>query len=78
MLADVLKKFRCRCVENYGLYHDVSAPALSGEAMLSLTKGHLNFISIVDMPLFFEKDMRGGFSYISKRYSKANNKYLTY
>ena len=26
--------------------------------------------------LIFEKDMRGGVSYISKRYSKANNKYL--
>ena len=78
MLADVLKKFRCRCVENHGLYHYLSAPALSWEAMLSLTKVHLNFISVVDMPLSFEKDMRGGVSYISKRYSKVNNKYLTY
>ena len=28
------------------------------------------------MYLFFEKDVRGGVCYISKRYSQANNKYL--
>ena len=28
------------------------------------------------MCLFFEKGMRGGVSYIYKRYNKANNNYL--
>ena len=34
------------------------------------------FTSDPDKYKFFEKDMRGGDSYISNRYSKANSKYL--
>ena len=41
-----------------------------------MTKGELELISNTGMHLFFEKDMRGGVSSISKRYSQANNKYL--
>ena len=44
--------------------------------MLNMTKVELKFISDVDIHLFFDKDMRGAVSYISKRYSKASNKYL--
>ena len=40
------------------------------------TKVELNHISDADMYLFFEKDVRGAVSYISKIYSKLNNKYL--
>ena len=40
-----------------------------------MTKVELEKISDVDIHLFIEKGMRGGISYINKRYSKANNKY---
>ena len=36
----------------------------------------LEIISDIDMHLFIEKRMRGGISYIAKRYSKANNKHM--
>ena len=45
--------------------------------MVNMTKVQLDLVSDVDMYLLFEKGMRGGVSYISKRFSKASNKYLT-
>ena len=44
--------------------------------MLNVTKIELEIVSDVDMHLLFEKGMRGGAFYVSKRYNKANNKYL--
>ena len=40
-----------------------------------MTKVKLEKINDADIHLFIEKGMRGGISYISKRYSKANNEY---
>ena len=54
----------------------MSAPTLSWDEMLNMTKVELELITDPDMYIFFEKCMRGGVSYISNRYSKANNKYL--
>ena len=44
--------------------------------MLNMTKVKLELITDPDMYIFFEKGIRGQVSYISNRYSRANNKYL--
>ena len=44
--------------------------------MLKMTKIKLELIPDPGMYILFEKGTRGGISYISNRYSKANNKYL--
>ena len=44
--------------------------------MLKLTGVRLEKIADIYMYLFIEKGLRGGISYIAKRYTKANNKYM--
>ena len=43
--------------------------------MFNMTKIELELIPDPEMYFFLEKGMRAGFSYISTRYSKANNKF---
>ena len=78
LLADVLEKFIKHCLNYYGLdpCHYFSSPRLSWDAMLKMTRIKLDLISEIDMYLFIEKGMRGGISYIAKRHSKSNNKYM--
>ena len=74
----MFEKFRSSSLKRYGSRpsHYLRVPALSRDAMLSMTKVELEIASNTGLYLFFEKSTRNGFSYISKRYSKANNKYL--
>ena len=78
LLPDVFEKFENNSLKNYGLClsHYLSGPALNWDVMLNITKFKLELISDADMFLFFKKSMGVGLSYISKRCSKANNKYL--
>ena len=78
LLADVFEKFIDTCLKFYGLdpCHYFSSPGLSWDAMLKMTDVKLEKISDIDKYLFIEKGLRGGISYIAKRYAKANNKYI--
>ena len=79
LLADIFEKFRNRCLENYGFRssHYLSAPVLIWDAMITMIKVELDLISDSDIYLFFEKGMRSAVFHLSKKYGKANNKYLT-
>ena len=77
LLVDVFEKFIDTCLKFYGLdpCHYFSSPGLSWDAMLKMTGVKLEKISDIDKYLFIEKGLRGGISYIAKRYAKANKKY---
>ena len=64
----LLEKFRNNSLKNYGLCtsHYLSAPALSWDALLNMRKVDLENISNADMYLFFQKVVRGEFSYIRR------------
>ena len=75
LLADVFGKFIFTSLKNSNLdsCHYFSAPGLSWDAMLKMTNAELEKIGDADTHLFIEKGMRGGISYVNKRYSRANN-----
>ena len=74
LLADVFEKFISTSLKYYNLNpcHYFIAPGLSRDAMLKITKIELEKISNPDIHLFIEKGMKGGISYVSKKYSKAS------
>ena len=78
LLADVFENFIDVCFEKFQLNpaHYITAPSLALDAMLKMTEVKLDFLTDPDMFLFFEKGVQGGVSTITKRYAKANNRYM--
>ena len=88
LLADIWGNFRKVCKRIYGLDSNYyyTAPGLSWDAFLKHTNEHfmkvhgvpfeIDLITDIDMYLLIENSIRGGLSQISKRYAKANNKYI--
>ena len=78
LLADVMENYRNVCIDNYGLdtlwYY--TAPGLAWDAALKMSGAELELIEDPNMYLMIEKGIRGGISTITKRYAKANNKYM--
>ena len=78
LLSDVFEEFKKVCLENYDLdpawYY--TTPGLAQDAALKESQVKLELSTDVDMSLMIERGSRGGISMISKRYGKANNKYM--
>ena len=78
LLADVFEHFRATCLKDYNLdpAHYYTSPGLAWDACLKETGQALQLLHYYDMLMMFENGIRGGISHISKRYAKANNKYM--
>lgn len=83
LLSDIWSNFRDVCYKIYGLdpCYYYTAPSLSWDAMMkycdkTIDNFYIELLTDMDMYLLFEKSIRGGLSQISKRYAKANNKYI--
>ena len=76
--AGVFEKVIVTCLKYYGFdsSHCFSSPGLSWDATLKMTGVKLEKVSDIDKYLFVKKGLRGGISYIAKRYARANNKYI--
>ncbi|GIX84054.1 uncharacterized protein CDAR_270541 [Caerostris darwini] len=78
LLAEVFENFRTLSMNYFELdpVHFYTTPSLTWSAGIKTTKVTLELLTDIDMYLMLESGIRGGMCLVSKRYSKANNKYL--
>jgi len=78
ILADIFENIRDVCMKEYKLdpawYY--TSPGRAWDAALKHTKVKLELLSDIDMLQMVNRGIRGGVSMISRRYAKANNKYM--
>ena len=75
LLADVFENFRNICMNHYGLDQAwyFSAPGLSSDAALKITKVELKLLNDSDILLMIQSGIRGGNATISHCHARANN-----
>ena len=78
LLADVFEEFGNMCYDYFGLHpgNYYTVPGFSWDCLLKYSGAKLEPLTMKDMYIFLERGIRGGYSNIHKRYSKANHKYL--
>ena len=78
LLADVFESFGSATMTTFGLdpSYYVSAPQLSWDSMMKMTRCELELLSDPSMFKLVNENLRGGVSVITKRHAKANNKYM--
>ena len=75
LLTDIWYNFKNLCMDIYKLdpIYYYTAPSLSWDAFLKLSKVELELLTNLEMFEFVESSIRGGLSQISTRYAQANN-----
>ncbi|GBO40233.1 hypothetical protein AVEN_160617-1 [Araneus ventricosus] len=78
LLAEVFENFRALSMNYFELdpVHFYTTPSLTWSAGIKTTNVTLELLTDIDMYLMLESGIRGGMCLVSKRFSKANNKYL--
>ncbi|GFV82703.1 uncharacterized protein TNCV_4146711 [Trichonephila clavipes] len=78
LLAEVFENFWTLSMNYFELdpVHFYTTPSLTWNAGIKTTNVTLELLTDINMYLMLESGIRGGMCLVSKRYSKANNKYL--